>query len=298
MPRPSRLLLAKDDIFALFAKDTPKVYAPKQLARILALYRHAWDLPDSTRTPDFLAFLIKHGELRDRTLRSDIYSQEITRYLWGKASPHAVALTIKPHAYLSHGTAALLHGLTSFDRKTIYINAEQSKKPSSGGTLTQQGIDRAFAGNQRVSQLAYAYGSVSIIQLSGKQTNRMGVEEIEGSNTERLAVTNLERTLIDLVVRPAYAGGPSQILKIYHTAKKRVSAERLITILKALDYIYPYHQAIGFLMANTGYPEKSCEQIRTLGLKYDFYLAHRMQEADYSKDWRLYYPKGLLVDKI
>jgi len=55
--------------------------------------------------------------------------------------------------------------------------------------------------------------------IAGKNTNRLGVEEIAGPASETIPVTNLERTLIDIVVRPAYAGGTSQLLKAYRTAK-------------------------------------------------------------------------------
>jgi predicted transcriptional regulator of viral defense system len=293
MAKPSHLLLAKSDILELFATASSKVYAPRQLGNILAQHRRSWHLPDSARTPDFIAFLTKYGDLRAQKLRSSIYNHTITRYTWGKASPYEVALSIKPHAYLSHGTAASLHGLNTYDRKTIYMNAEQSKKPSFNGTLTQQGIDRAFTGNQRASQLAYIYGTISIVQLSGKHTNRLGVEEIIGESAERLATTSLERTLVDIVVRPTYAGGPAQILKTYRAAKNRVSAERLLMILKKLDHAYPYHQTIGFLMEKAGYPKTSYEQFRALGLDYDFYLAHRLHEAAYSTDWRVHYPPDL-----
>jgi hypothetical protein len=109
--------------------------------------------------------------------------------------------------------------------------------------------------------------------------------------SERLPVTNLERTLIDIVVRPAYAGGPSQVLKTYHAAKDRMSVDQLLAILNKLDYVYPYHQSIGFLMQKTGYPEKSCAKLRALGINYDFYLAHGLHQPEYSEDWRLFYPK-------
>jgi hypothetical protein len=46
-------------------------------------------------------------------------------------------------------------------------------------------------------------------------------------------------------------------------------------------------------MQEAGYPEESCIKLRELGLKHDFYLAHRMQDPEYSKEWRLFYPKDL-----
>jgi len=71
-----------------------------------------------------------------------------------------------------------------------------------------------------------------------------------------------------------------------------MSVGRLLAILAKLDYVYPYHQSIGFLMQMAGYSEKSCGRLRALGLNHDFYLAHGMQQPEYSKDWRLFYPQG------
>lgn len=153
--------------------------------------------------------------------------------------------------------------------------------------------DRAFSGKQRLSTLIYTHHGTSVIIISGKNTNRLGVEEITGPNSESLQLTNLERTLIDMIVRPAYTGGTSQIIKAYRAAKDRISVDRLLIILKKLDYSYPYHQSIGFMMKMAGYSEDSCAKLRALGLNYNFYLTHGLQEPDYSKEWHLYYPKGL-----
>ena len=295
MTKPSRFQYAKEDITAHFNAAPAKVYAARQLARILAEHRRAWHLDDGARPTDFIGFLKKHGALRVQKLRSVNYADDLTRYTWGKASPYELALSIKPNAYLTHGTAAALHGLLKPDRKTIFVNVEQSKKPSLTSALTQEGIDRAFAGTQRASQLIYAHGRSSIMQLAGKHTNRLGVEVISTPNAQNIAVTNLERTLIDIVVRPAYAGGPANILKAYQAAKDRVSPQRLLKTLQALGYAYPYHQSIGFLMEHSGYPPSAYEPLRSLGLHHDFYLAHQIEAAAYSSEWRLHYPADLLT---
>jgi hypothetical protein len=292
MAKPSRLILAKDDILSTF-QTSQKVYSQAQLANVLRNNRHIWHLPDHTTSRDFILFLTKHGHLRARKFHSKTYGREITRYTWGEVSLLELAISIAPRAYLCHATAVMLHGLANFSPKTIYVNVEQSAKPSSHGSLTQDGINRAFSGKQRQSNLIYSYNGASVVMISGKNTNRLGVEESTGPEAEPLQVTNLERTLIDIVVRPAYAGGTSQVLKAYRAAKDRMSVDRLLAILKKIDYVYPYHQSIGFLMHKTGYPEKTCVMLRALGLKYDFYLAHGLQQPAYSKDWRLFYPKGL-----
>jgi predicted transcriptional regulator of viral defense system len=255
--------------------------------------RRSWHLSVHTTALDFITFLTKHGDLRVRRFRSKTYEKEITRFSWGEASPYELAMSIKSNSYLCHATAITLHGLGKPNQKKIFLNVEQSAKPPSNGSLTQEGISRAFAGKQRQSNLTYTCSGISVTMISGKNTNRLGVETIVGPASESLQATNLERTLVDIVVRPAYAGGISQVLKAYRAAKDRMSADQLVDILKKLDYVYPYHQSIGFLMQKAGYPEKRLVQLRALGLHHDFYLAHGLQQLEYSKDWRQFYPKDL-----
>ena len=76
------------------------------------------------------------------------------------------------------------------------------------------------------------------------------------------------------------------MLKAYRAARDRISVDRLVAILKQLAYVYPYHQPIGFLMQRAGYPEPGIDQLRALGLNHDFYLAHGLQQPEYSKELR------------
>lgn len=292
MARPSRLSLAKNDILPLFSGAPGKIYSQKQLADILRDHRDSWGLAASTKVPDFIAFLTKHGNLRAQRFHSKHYGQEIGRYSWGEVSPLALALSIKSRSYLCHATAVSLHNLAPLNPKKIFVNAEQSPKPSASGTLTQDGIKLAFSRKQRQSNLVYAYAGISVTLIAGKNTNRLGVEQLDHQGS-KLSITNLERTLIDIVVRPAYADGIAQVLKAYIAARDRISIDRLIEILKKLDYVYPYHQSIGFLMQMADYPDNNYEQLRKLGFQHDFYLAHDMQNPAYSESWRLFFPRAL-----
>ncbi len=291
MPKPSRLSLVKETIFSHFDDAPGKVYSESMLNGLLEQERAEWALPASTRVPGFISFLERQGKLKPIELTSEEYSRSIKRYSWGKASPLELALSIKPRGYLSHGTAMTLHGLMKLPLKTIYLNSEQSDKFQDASSLNQRGIDLAFKGRQRQSKLIYRHADISVVMISGKNTGRLGVEEIAVPGVASLQATNLERTLIDIVVRSAYAGGISNVVKAYRAAKDRMSIDRLVSTLEALDYVYPYHQAIGFLMQKTGYPEKSFNKLRAKGLNYDFYLTHEMKEPAYSKEWRLYHPK-------
>ena len=64
--------------------------------------------------------------------------------------------------------------------------------------------------------------------------------------------------------------------------------------LKHIAHVYPYHQAIGFLMARSGaYREGQISLLKKLPFEFDFYLCHGMRETDYDAEWRLFFPKGL-----
>ncbi len=105
-------------------------------------------------------------------------------------------------------------------------------------------------------------------------------------------MTRLERTLIDIAVRPDYAGGIYQVLEAYKAAKDRVSVNTLIATIKKLDYIYPYHQTIGFYMERAGYDVTRTDRLLKLGTSLDFYLTYGIKDREYDSKWRLFFPKG------
>lgn len=174
------------------------------------------------------------------------------------------------------------------------MNYEQSPKPKPPGTLWQPAIDRAFRSQQRQSTFAFRYAVHRIVVLSGKNTQGLEVVDRALPHGPVVRVTNLERTLIDSVVRPACAGGVAQVLAAFRVARQRTTAEKLIAVLRALDYAYPYHQAVGFYMERAGFPFRQLSSIRKLGIDFDFYLAHGMKDAAYDARWQIHYPPDLI----
>jgi hypothetical protein len=293
MPRPpSRIEIARPDIIKSFEGSPKRVYTKSDLARVLSSNRAFWRLTQGTTVDYFIRFLTDTSRLRQISLASANYSGFV-RYAWGEVSSYQVALAVRPRSYLSHGTALLLHGLTDQVPKTIYANQEQSPKPVSSGELTQGAIDRAFSNQQRRSGYVLEYEQWRIVLLSGKNTGNLGVVKIAGPLQEQLDVTSVERTLIDIAVRPIYAGGVFQVLDAYKAAREHVSVNTLIATLKKLNYVYPYHQVIGFYMQRAGYEDKRYERLKNLGLNFDFYLTYGMKQPEFDQQWRLRYPKGL-----
>jgi hypothetical protein len=286
-----RLTRATPDIEQYFANSAQRVYTRTELNAILAEHRSSWQLPKNATSRKFIDFLVEKTKLKKVILSNERYGS-IERYAWGQVSPYLLGLSIRRGSYLSHATAVFLHALTDQIPKTVYVNHEQTAKPKPTGTLSQEALNRAFGNNQRRSNYVFRNEDRQFTVLSGKQTGELGVIVMAGPAGETLRVTGLERTLIDIVVRPDYAGGPYQVLQAYKSAKQKMSVNTLIATLKKLDYVYPYHQAIGFYMQRAGYEVERLQRISKLPIDFDFYLAHSIREKTYDPLWHLYYPKG------
>jgi len=219
------------------------------------------------------------------------------RYVWGDVSLLQVAVTLRPQCYLSHYTAMRIHGLTEQIPKTMYVNAEQTPKPRSAGRLEQNRIDLAFRSPMRKTSLVAQVDDVRVCLLNGMHTGELGVIRQDTVDDYQLSaqglrVTGLERTLIDIAVRPAYAGGVFEVLKAYRNARGAVTISQLVKMIRELNYVYPYHQAIGFYLERAGYSSKECSLLAQFPQEFDFYLTHQMREKGYSDRWRLFFPKG------
>jgi predicted transcriptional regulator of viral defense system len=270
-----------------------RVFGTQDLVRLLNENRAAWGVRSDVGPKDFFEYLQKELALKHVVLKGVSHDHAFTRYLWRTPTALEVAVSLRSTAYLCHLSAVSVHGLTNESPRTLYVNYEQSEKPRPDGDLTQPALDRAFRGKQRESTYAFKYADYRIFLLSGKHTNRLEVEQIAIADQFEGSVTSLERTLIDITVRPTYAGGVHEVLDAYRRAKDRVSIPRLMSTLQKLDYVYPYHQAIGFYLKRAEYAEAESKALKKLEREFNFYLAHDMRDKEFDKEWRIYHPKGM-----
>lgn len=85
----------------------------------------------------------------------------------------------------------------------------------------------------------------TVFVLNSKNTRNTGIIKKETFEfSKAINVTNLERTLIDVTVRPTYSGGSSTILEAYKLASLLIDINRMELYLKKFDYIYPYEKSI------------------------------------------------------
>ncbi len=279
-----------------FDRQTSRVYGHAQIMRHLAAQRERFEIRvSSTRV---LETLIAKGLLVDVLLKSEADYPPMRRYVWREATTFEIATSLRKDSYLSHSTAVFLHGLTDHVPQTQYVNAEQSPKAAPSGRVTQASLDRAFRASQRLSRLAYIHGKTRIVIISGKSTDRFGVVPVTVADGRTVDTTDLERTLVDLVVRPAYGGGVHQVLSVFRAAVSRASIPKIVRTLDALDYIYPYHQALGFYLERAGASEADLKPLRQRSMRLKFYLAHGLKDPALDHSWRIYVPKRLQLPNL
>jgi hypothetical protein len=282
---------ALPNIIAFFAASTKKVYKQSDLSKLLAKHHVEWQFYMDIPVRVFTKLLCSHSIMRkvDLTFGPN-KSRKETRYLWGEPSVYELAYSLKNHSYFTHHTASYLHKLTESVTKTIYLNFEQSKRPPTS-ILSQEAIDLAFSNSVRVSNNRAQYEDKTICLLNGMHTGHLGVVELIGEKGEKIYLTSIERTLIDIAVRPVYSGGVIEVLNIYRRASKNMSVKRLYEIYQTMGYVYPYHQVIGFYLdRSNAYEEKAINLFSGITKPFNFYLTHKMGKTSYSEKWRLFYP--------
>lgn len=292
--RPNRyqiMDLYKNDILSELNKQNVSILRLSEIENVLSMNRRQWKLPNSTNMIQFLEYLIIRKKIL-KLIEFGPESRREKRYLYVKKDLDTLtlALSLYSNSFLCHYSAVMFHDLTDEIIKSVYVNHEQSKKGKTGKSLiTQENIDKAFSKPMRSTNNYLDYNNQRIYIINGKHSDNLGVIE-----RGEIRVTDIERTLIDITVRPQYSGGVFEVLNVFEKAKGEVSVNRISAYLKKLDYAYPYHQAIGFYLEKAGYKENSLKLLENkFPINCDFYLTYNMQDKEYNKRWRIYYPKNL-----
>jgi len=286
MGNKTRFNIAKPDIIKYFNDIDKKVFSREDIGSILSKNRAFWRLTKYLTIEKFTELLLDATDLKKHKLKFNSF--ELVRYSWGEIDIVDLALSLRKKGYLSHYSALSYHGLTEQVPKTIYINVEQSKKEIKSNRLLQSQIDKALASPAKLSNNYTVYNDQYIYLLNGKHTGALGVEV---NDVKNVRVTDIERTLIDITIRPEYSGGIYEVLKAYGNASQDVSINKLVSYLKKLNYSYPYHQCIGFFMMASGkYRDSQLQLVRQIDMPLKFYLTHGIEKKVFSKEWNLYYP--------
>lgn len=295
MGRPSRFdLLARNMNSIENDLSENHTYTIDEINNYLEEAINKYDLAKSTSLNDFLSYLSDQKLLVE--IEIEFRNRKILRYvLPSENSSESLSYTrmlefinsFNKHGYFSHYTAAFLNDLTDNIVKTFYYSQRTSSSNRSESDLIQENIDKAFAKPVRKTKNVGQYKSYKIVLLENSFREKGIIKK------ETYSYTNIEKTLLDITIRPEYSGGVFEVLNIFKNAKDRVSVNRLRAYLKKANYIYPYHQAIGFYMEKAGYDDKDLNFMKTFPFKYNFYLTHNITNKSFSDQWRIYYPSEL-----
>ena len=294
MPRISKIVLAKTKIEQVLDLTNKRIFSQSDLNNIFDEFKEKWDLGYTCTEYKFIKFLIENSYLKEL----QVFGNKIL-YQWREDTDdiiYEIALAIRPRSYISHYTASFMHNLTEQIPKSIYVTYERAYALSNTGDsqLKQESIDIAFQKEERVTKEVYEYGDYRITMISSPRSDKIGVVKYQLASGIEINITNLERTLIDIVVRPIYSGGINEVMKAYKAAAETLQVNKLKAYITKLQFIYPYQQAIGFYLEKAGIADKRLKILEKIcDNKYNFYLDRKIKNANYSKRWKIYYPDYL-----
>ncbi|QFG54497.1 hypothetical protein [Chryseobacterium sp.] len=273
----------------LLETDFP-VLSRIEFERLLSQINNIWGLRSIKRS-EIKEFLIKENLLIQEHIKSDeAHSSEI--YYLPERTPDIfdIAAVRSRSSYFSFYSALYIHNLTLQIPKQIYLTLERPSLEKYNNSISQDNVDRVFSKPPRITGNKRSYKTFAINFINAQHQNNVGVITFR----DHYKMSDLERTLIDICVRPFYSGGVTQVLEAFSNARNLLDPDKLYEYYSKMNFIYPYHQAIGFYLQKAGYGEevyKKFLELQRSNLR--FYLTYTMLHQEYSEKWNLYFPKGL-----
>lgn len=204
-----------------------------------------------------------------------------------------------PSGCFCHYTAVAYHGLTNQIPQRVYIRKRSvGNPPSRPERLSDLQIRTQFLKPHRRTGETETLPSGTIVYVAGKHNDETGILSIPPTHKdfpEGSRITDLERCLIDAVVAPQYNGGLLTIPGLFEEASEKLDLETLIAHYQELDFLYPYHQAIGFFLDHCTH-KQAAETWRTVFPPSNRFFVDKNAKSSWELDprWQVYYPKGLV----
>jgi hypothetical protein len=233
----------------------------------------------------FLQFLIEKEIIYIHTIIFP--SKTYTRYSIKKEIDiFAFVYTFETRAFFSMTTALYLQGLSAYKSNNIFLSVEQSDKQHTfSADLSQASIDSAFvSGKSRYPSAIVSYEDYNIIIASPKHTDDVGVIIHNGYR-----MSSIDRALVELIINVQYVRNLDQLIEIFRPIKEKLNIDNILHILDRYNLIYPYYQAVGFILNQLGFDINQLKSFSDKISGYDFYIERGKDHYDYNSYWKMYY---------
>lgn len=176
----------------------------------------------------------------------------------------AKELTSSNNYYISHYSAMALHGLTTQPILKVFTTTGKREK------------NRVVSG-------------VEFIFIYCKPENLFGIEEKWITKQEKIRVSNIEKTIMDAMVRPELCGGISEIAKGIWMVKNRIDFVRLFDYCKKTK-VKAVAKRTGFILQELNLGKGIVAKLETLvknSASYALLDPALKKQGKYLKRWRL-----------
>lgn len=243
---------------------------------------------------EFLFLFEFENHLNDKKIYISKYFNDKSDY----AKVLEVSSILIPKSYISYFSSMYYYNLTQQLPKKLYLSIER-KSNAPHNELAQEVINKALCKEGRLPTDVLSILGYKIYLVHAKEANRVGIKRVLLFDRD-YRISTLERTLVDIVIRSEISGGIEEVVSAYKKAfelyQNDIFINKIIFILKKLNYIYPYHQVIGYLLSKSGFDASNIK--KEFEFKNDFFLARgavneNLNDLDYDEEFRLYIPKNL-----
>ena len=172
------------------------------------------------------------------------------------------------NSFVSYYTALSLHGLAERYSTQIYITTKKHQR------------DILYHGN-----------TIKYVQVIPK--NFFGYKTINYSNT-KIQISDLERTIIDVINKPKYSGGWSETINCLKNIEE-INYEKILSYLLKFDNKTTARKT-GYLfekLSNLNPTEKVLKEIKELSGSQDLYF-DTTKKGKYDKEWNIIVPKNIM----
>lgn len=183
-------------------------------------------------TADFLSELVKRGVIsRLKPGLFLIIPLEADKDYLGDRYVVAREL-IRPHNYyISHYSAMAIHGLTTQPILKVFITSSTRKQ------------NRLISGAEFIFLYAQPY-------------NFFGIEDKWITKQEKVKVSNLEKTIVDALIRPELCGGISEIAKGIWLGKHNLNYQKLLNYCSRIK-VKAVAKRLGFILQTLNLADKN-----------------------------------------